>query len=159
MTLNTSPVNEERGYTIQRTFDAPQDLVWTCLTQPEHFAVWYGGHDGQMKDMVCDARVGGAWGGTMVLPNGVEMAWLGEFREVDPTSHLVLAFTVPDEFPEGTPFEYDLFHFDLAEADGKTELTLRQSGGHLTDEQYVGAEHGTGTFIDVLAEHLAALQG
>ncbi|MCU1601608.1 MAG: hypothetical protein JWO22_2317, partial [Frankiales bacterium] len=31
------------GYTIVRTFDAPQDLVWQCLTQAEHFAVWFGG--------------------------------------------------------------------------------------------------------------------
>jgi uncharacterized protein YndB with AHSA1/START domain len=149
--------NSERGYTITRTFDAPQDLVWQCLTTPEHFAVWYGGHDGQMKDMVVDARVGGAWGGTMVLPNGFEMRWAGEFKEVDPTSHLVLAFTLPDETPAGQEPEYDLFTFDLVESDGKTELTLRQSGGHLTDEQYLEARAGTNGFLDVLEEHLATL--
>jgi uncharacterized protein YndB with AHSA1/START domain len=147
----------DRGYTIVRTFQAPQALVWQCLTTPEHFAVWYGGHDGQMKDMVVDARVGGAWGGTMVLPNGHSMRWLGEFKEVDPISHLVLAFTVPDEFPEGAELSYDLFHFDLVEKDGATELTLRQSGGHLTDEQYGEARAGTNGFLDVLEEHLATL--
>jgi DNA-binding GntR family transcriptional regulator len=37
-------------------------------------------------------------------------------------------------------------------------MTLRQTGGNLSDEQYVETEHGTGTFMDVLAEHLATLQ-
>jgi uncharacterized protein YndB with AHSA1/START domain len=149
--------NSERGYTITRTFDAPQDLVWQCLTTPEHFAVWYGGHEGQMKDMVVDARVGGAWGGTMVLPNGYSMRWAGEFKEVDPTSHLVLAFTLPDETPAGQEHSYDLFTFDLVETGGKTELTLRQSGGNLTDEQYLEAREGTNGFLDVLEEHLRSL--
>ena len=36
------------GYTISRVFDAPRDLVWQCWTSPEHFAVWFGGHDGVM---------------------------------------------------------------------------------------------------------------
>ena len=146
-----------RGYTITRTFDAPQDLVWQCLTTPEHFAVWFGGHDGQMKDMVVEPRVGGGWGGTMVLPNGHQMRWGGEFREVDPTRHLVLAFTVLDEFPEGVEPDYDLFHFDLVETGGSTELTLRQSGGHLTDEQYGQAREGTNSFLDVLEEHLTTI--
>jgi uncharacterized protein YndB with AHSA1/START domain len=150
--------DNERGYTITRVFDAPRDLVWKCWTTPEDFAVWFGGHEGQMKDMVVDARVGGAWGGTMVLPDGFEMQWAGEFREVDPTSHLVLAFTLPGEQPPGQEPAYEVFHVDLVETGGKTQMTLRQTGGNLSDEQYVETEHGTGTFMDVLAEHLATLQ-
>ncbi|MCW2600738.1 MAG: hypothetical protein JWM02_2567 [Frankiales bacterium] len=145
--------NAERGYTITRVFDAPRELVWQCWTDPAHFAVWFGGHNGRMEDMVVEPRAGGRWSGTMVLPDGHTIPWIGEFLEVEEPSRLALAFS--DQAILGT--EYDTFTVTLTELAGKTELVLRQSGGHLTDEQYGEAEHGTGTFLDVLAEHLTTL--
>ena len=44
-------MSETEGYTITRVVDAPRELVWQCWTRPEHFAVWFGGHDGVMTDM------------------------------------------------------------------------------------------------------------
>jgi uncharacterized protein YndB with AHSA1/START domain len=144
--------DDSRGYTITRVFDAPRDLVWKCWTQPDDFAVWFGGHQGRMEGMVVDAVEGGGWGGVMVLPDGHRMTWTGRFLEVDPPRRLVLAFSDQENLDE-----YDTFTVELNEVEGKTELVLRQSGGHLTDEQYLQAQHGTGTFLDVMAEHLATL--
>ncbi len=145
--------DDTRGYTITRVFDAPRDLVWRCWTQPEDFAVWFGGHQGRMEGMVVEPVKDGRWGGTMVLPDGHRMQWTGTFLEVDPPNRLVLAFTDQENLDE-----YDTFTVTLTDVDGKTELVLRQSGGHLTDEQYLQAQQGTGTFLDVMAEHLAAIQ-
>ena len=47
---------------------------------------------------------------------------------------------------------FDVFTVTLS---GDTELVLRQSGGHMTDEQYAEAMHGTGTFLDAMADMLA----
>jgi len=144
---------DDRGYTLTRLFDAPRELVWQCWTQAEHVAVWFGGHDGVMEDMVVDARPGGRWSGTMVHA-GNRMPWSGKFLEVDRPARLVLAVTDQPELGE----EYEVYTATFSDLGGKTELILRQSGGHLTDEQYAQAQAGTATFLDVMAELLATLQ-
>jgi uncharacterized protein YndB with AHSA1/START domain len=146
--IHTEATGTDRGYTITRTFDAPRDLVWQAWTDPKQFAVWFGGPSAQMVDMEMDVREGGAWSGTMVLPDGSTIAWGGQFLEVSPTDRLVM--TLSDQALLGT--NYETFTVTLA---GDTELVLRQSGGHLTDEQYGHAMHGTGTFLDAMAELLA----
>jgi uncharacterized protein YndB with AHSA1/START domain len=142
------------GYTITRVFDAPRDLVWQCWTRPEHFAVWFGGHDGVMTDMVVEPRVGGRWGGTMTVPGGHQISWNGRFLEVDAPHRLVLALTDEAELRE----PYETYTVTLTETDGKTELVVTQSGGNLTPEQYEGAKAGTAVFLDVMAELLETLQ-
>jgi uncharacterized protein YndB with AHSA1/START domain len=150
--VNTDAEGSDRGYTITRTFDAPRDLVWQAWTDPKQFGVWFGGPTAQMLDMAMDVRVGGAWSATMVLPDGGTIPWAGQFLEVSPTDRLVM--TLSDQGVLGT--EYDVFTVTLTDlAAGSTELVLRQSGGHLTDEQYGEAMHGTGTFLDAMAALLA----
>jgi uncharacterized protein YndB with AHSA1/START domain len=142
------------GYTITRVLDAPRELVWQCWTRPEHFAVWFGGHDGVMTDMVVDARPGGSWSGTMTVPGGHQIGWNGRFLEVDAPHRLVLAITDEPELRE----PYETYTVTLTEQDGKTELVVSQSGGNLTVEQYEQAKAGTAGFLDVMAELLESLQ-
>lgn len=144
---------DTRGFTLTRLFDAPRELVWQCWTQAEHFAVWFGGHDGSMEDMVVEARPGGRCAGTMTY-DGNRIAWKGTFLEVDPPARLVLALSDPPE----AGAESERFTATFSDLGGKTELILRQSGGHLTDEQYAQAQAGTATFLDVMAELLTSLQ-
>ncbi|MCW2544362.1 MAG: hypothetical protein JWM40_1914 [Frankiales bacterium] len=143
--------NSQRGYTITRIMDAPRALVWRCWTDPAQFAIWFGGHHGQMKDMVTEPVVGGAWGGTMVLPDGHEMTWVGRFLAVDEPEHLVLAIS-DEPLVEESLETYTVRLTDLGE---KTEMEVRQSGGNLSDEEYLRAKAGTESFLDVMAEVLA----
>jgi uncharacterized protein YndB with AHSA1/START domain len=149
--VNSHLEGTDRGYTLTRTFDAPRELVWQAWTSPDQFAVWFGGSTTTMPDIVMDVRAGGAWSGTMVLPDGGTIAWGGQFLELDPPSRLVL--TLSDQGILGA--EYETMTVTLTEVDGGTELVLRQSGGHLSDEQYAAAMHGTGTFLDAMADLLA----
>jgi uncharacterized protein YndB with AHSA1/START domain len=146
-------MDDDRGYTLTRLFAAPRELVWQCWTQAEHFSVWFGGREAVLQDMVVDARPGGRWSGTM-LDDGNRIAWSGTFLEVEPPARLVLAFTDKPELGD----EYDVITATFSDLGGKTELILRQTGGHLTDEQYAQAQAGTATFLDVMAELLATLQ-
>ena len=149
--LNSHLEGPDRGYTLTRTFDAPRELVWQAWTSPDQFAVWFGGPTTTMPDIAMDVRQGGAWSGTMVLPDGATIAWGGQFLELDPPSRLVL--TLNDQGILGA--EYETMTVTLTEVEGGTELVLRQSGGHLSDEQYAAAMHGTGTFLDAMADLLA----
>jgi hypothetical protein len=44
---------------IERTFDAPVDLIWQMWTDPEHFAAWYGPEGASIPVAKMDVRVGG----------------------------------------------------------------------------------------------------
>jgi uncharacterized protein YndB with AHSA1/START domain len=150
MSATSASDNAERGYTITRVFDAPRALVWSAITEPEQFAQWFGPVGSTLDIHEMDVRPGGAWRATLHFA-GMEMPWAGRWEEVDAPSRVVLAFvdqpTLGDEF--------DLMTFTLTEADDRTELVLRQSGGHLTDEQYGQAKEGTAAFLDRMAELVA----
>ena len=149
--LTTDGTPTGRGYTITRTFDAPRELVWQAWTDPKQFAVWFGGPTTQMSDLAMDVRPGGAWSGTMVLPDGATIDWGGNFLEVEPPQRLVL--TLNDQDILGAEFE--TMTVTLSDLGGRTGLVLRQSGGHLSDEQYAAAMQGTGSFMDAMADLLA----
>src|SRR5262245_35602750 len=57
----------KHGITITRVFDAPRERVWEQLTEPEHFADWFGGPQSEVPvaSVSMDARPGGAWRCTM----------------------------------------------------------------------------------------------
>jgi uncharacterized protein YndB with AHSA1/START domain len=133
-----------RGYTLTRTYDAPRSIVWRAITEGDNFAQWWGA-ELQMEIHDWDLRVGGDWRGTMTY-EGSEIPWAGRFVEIDAPSRIVMAIT--DQPPVTEP--YELMTYTLSEQEGRTELVVRQSGGHLTDEQYGQAKEGTGTFLDVL---------
>jgi uncharacterized protein YndB with AHSA1/START domain len=143
----TTPEEAERGYTLTRTFAAPRALVWAAFTEPDQLGQWFGPAEGHLEGTRLDVRVGGTWSTTMVIPGMGEIPWVGKFLEVDEPSHLVM--TLSDQGVLGEL--YDLWTIDLVEDGDRTELTLRQSGGHLTDEQYEQAKEGTAAFLERMA--------
>jgi uncharacterized protein YndB with AHSA1/START domain len=152
--------DHSKGYTLTRTFDAPRQLVWETMTQPEHFAVWFGTDQVEVVGMEMDAVTGGYWKGTMNLPDGGTIDWRGKFIEVTPIEKIVQAFSDEDSFDiEAGEDEVELLTTTLTEtADGKTEVVFRQSGGFLSDEQYEQAKEGSSGFLDTLETLLAKLQ-
>jgi len=135
--------DSERGYTIVRHFDVPREYLWRAWTDPEQFARWWGTAQVDVVDVDLDVRDEGEWRATMILQDGRQIPWSGTYIEVRPMDRLVVAFT---DVPDGD--EYDYFTVTFAERDGGTEMTLRQWGGHLTDEQYEEARVGTNSFLD-----------
>ena len=98
-----------------------------------------------------DVREGGAWRATMFAgPDRLEIHWAGEYREVDEPRRL--SFTITDE-PDDE--RMDLVTVTLSDlGDGRTEMVMEQSGGHMTPEEYERAGEGWGTFFDRMAERL-----
>ena len=145
-------VPPEEGLEITRVFDAPRETVWHEWTTPEAFADWYGGSDAEIpvESVAMDVRVGGGWKATM-LYGGHEIHWEGEFQEVSEPERL--AFTVTDQ--PGNP-ELDLVTVVLTDlGDGRTEMYMTQTGGHMPPEGYERAKQGWGGFFDRMDELLA----
>jgi uncharacterized protein YndB with AHSA1/START domain len=85
---------------IERTFEAPRDLVWRMWTDPEHFKVWYGPDGVVIPVARMDVRVGGERVVCMEVqtPDGPMRMWFtGEHREVVVNERLVYTESMSDE--------------------------------------------------------------
>ena len=58
-----APVNHTKDVQIERTFDAPIDLIWAMWTEAEHFAAWYlaGEREQVLKDHLDTIRRLAEW--------------------------------------------------------------------------------------------------
>jgi uncharacterized protein YndB with AHSA1/START domain len=143
----------EEGLKITRVFDAPRDRVWREFTRAEAFADWFGGPDFEipLESVTFDAVPGSAWKATMLMgPRQGEKQWAGEFVEVVEPQRL--AFTITDS-PDNP--ELDLITVELTDlGDGRTEMQMTQTGGHMPPAGYERAKEGWGGFFDRMAERL-----
>jgi uncharacterized protein YndB with AHSA1/START domain len=142
------------GLEIVRVLDAPRERVWQEWTEAERFADWYGGADADapLETVSLDVREGGEWKLTMFYgPDRRQIDWHGSYQEVAEPERLV--FTVADRPGD----EYELVTVVLEDlGDGRTEMKMRQTGGHLDAAEYGRAKKGWGGFLDRLEERLAS---
>jgi uncharacterized protein YndB with AHSA1/START domain len=83
---------------IERTFDAPVEVIWQMWTQPEHFKNWYGPKGFSVPVAEMDVRVGGKRLICMESPDGSMKMWMtGEHTEVAPNERLAYTESMADE--------------------------------------------------------------
>ena len=85
---------------IERSFDAPVELMWQMWTDPEHFKAWYGPDGAAIPVAKMDVRVGGTRLVCMEVqsPDGPRQMWFsGEYREVVENARLVYTESISDE--------------------------------------------------------------
>jgi uncharacterized protein YndB with AHSA1/START domain len=107
---------------ITREFAAPRRLVYRAWTTPELVRRWWHANRGEMTLCEIDLRVGGTWRYVSVTPDGFEVGFHGEFREIVPDERIVST-----EVYEGAPGGDDSGTVNTAtftEADGRTILTV-----------------------------------
>jgi uncharacterized protein YndB with AHSA1/START domain len=155
-TMTQPPPGEDAfrvGIAITRVFDAPRERVWREWTQPEAFADWFGGRDGDvsLSTVSMDVRPGGPWRLTMLAgEERHEIRWNGVYREVVEPERLV--FRVSDQ-PEDD--RYELIVVVLTDlGDGRTEMAFEQRG-LMPPDAYEAARSGWTTFFDRVDERLA----
>jgi len=136
-----------QGYTIKRSFPFAREIVWEAWTDPEAFATWFGTDKLKMKNVSLDVKVGGTWKGTMVLDDGTERQWTGQYQTIDKPNKLVMSNTDTGVLA-GNLETYSLTLDDQGQK--RTQMTLTQSGGNLSDEEYKRAKAGTESFMDTM---------
>ncbi len=126
---------------IERTLNAPIDLIWAMWTEPQHFANWYGPMGAKIPTAEMDVRVGGRRHIAMVMdtPRGkMEMFFVGEYSEVDPKTRLVYTEAMADAdgnlmtaeqmgMPAGAPMETSVV-VELEDLGGRTRMTMTHIG-------------------------------
>ena len=127
--------------TIERTFDAPVEMVWGAWTDPQHFAAWYGPNGANIPEATMDVHVGGKRLVCMQMttPNGsMEMWFTGEYLEVDKHHRLVYSESMADKdgnvlsaadmgMPPGTPDTTEVI-VELRDLGGRTQMTMTHRG-------------------------------
>ena len=107
-----------RTLSIQRTFNAPIELVWEAWTNPEHIAKWWGPQGMKTKIVKHDFKVGGEWEYVMTMLDGNDFIAAGTYHEIVPIEKIV---TSADFRPMTTGVELQIL---LKAIDGKTEFTF-----------------------------------
>jgi uncharacterized protein YndB with AHSA1/START domain len=126
---------------IERSFDAPVELIWQMWTVPEHFAAWYGPSGATIPVVDMDVRVGGSRLVRMDIttPDGAMKMWFtGRYLEVEEYKRLVFTEAICDEkgnilspaqmgLPEGHPMTTEV-RVELEDIGGRTRLVLTHVG-------------------------------
>ena len=106
---------------ITRVFNAPRELIFKCVTEPEHLTKFWGpvGMQAPLEKITVDLRPGGVFETVMVNEaTGEEYPSRGVYTEIDPPEKL--AWTEPDVGMTTTTTLTDL-------GDGRTEMRIHQT--------------------------------
>lgn len=112
----------EREIVIERTFDAPRDLVWEAWTNPEHVAQWWGPDGFSTTIEKMDFHVGGVWKLTMHGPDGTNYPNSSVFREIVKPERIVFSHGGGRENGPGAHF---LSTWTFEALDKQTRVTMR----------------------------------
>jgi uncharacterized protein YndB with AHSA1/START domain len=107
---------------ITREFDAPRHLVYKAITTPELVKRWWHANRGEVTVAEIDLRVGGKWRYVSVTPDGMEVGFHGEYREIVTNERVVSTEAyegIPDPDANAT-----VNTVTLAETDGRTSMSV-----------------------------------
>lgn len=145
----------DRRLLITRVFDAPREIVFKALIDPQQMARWIGPRSFKAVITEADARPGGRYRIEMHQEKAVYPV-TGIYREVTAPERLV--YTWAWEQPDGKPGHETLVTVTLRALGAKTELTLRHE---IFESKEASDNHGIGWVgsFDKLAEILAGKPG
>lgn len=106
---------------VNRTFNAPRELVWKAWTEPEHVVNWWGPKGFSIRTSEIDIKPGGIWRFIMKGSDGVEYPNKISFREIVNPERLV--YTTSDDI-EDDPAQFQTI-VNFVEQENKTILTMR----------------------------------
>jgi len=152
---------------LERTLDAPRDMVWKALTTPELLKQWWAPRPYETPECEMDLKPGGIFYTRMTGPDGFEHKGAGCFLEIVPGEKLVWTSALGPEFrPNDLGDNQDCTALaftaviTLEDADGRTlyrAVALHKNGKDRDAHATMGFEHGWGVCADQLGEVAAGL--
>jgi uncharacterized protein YndB with AHSA1/START domain len=158
------PETNEHVLTIVRTFDAPRELVWKALTDPEMAKRWQGPRGFITTDFVAPQQPGSRWHLTMTgnVPGRTEGRVLkqgGTTREIDPPRKLVYTYAWEDRSAVGlgdSPYAENVLTIELAKQGDETVMTFTQTP-FATESERDGHRTGWNSGFDKLVDYLQTI--
>jgi uncharacterized protein YndB with AHSA1/START domain len=160
---------DQKDLVLERTLDAPIDLVWEAYTNPEHMKQWFAPKPYEISEMELDLKPGGIFRLRMVGPDGFDTGHgvPGCVLEVVERAKLVWTSTLgpgyrPNEMGEGCesfPFTAIITFADAG--DGQTHykaVALHKDAADCATHEKMGFEEGWGTVAGQLATFARGLR-
>ena len=141
---------------ITREFDAPRDLVFKAMSDPDLIPRWWGPRAYTTTVEKMDFRPGGRWRFINGFPDGSTTAFRGEYREIVPPERIVQTF---EWEPMAGHISVETATF--TERDGRTLFADRTVFASKEDRDAMiqsGMEKGLRETHDRLAELLVELK-
>jgi len=152
----TVTMPSDREMVMTRVFDAPRDLVFEAHTSCEHMSNWWGPRKYEVASCEIDFRPGGTWRVVHRGPDGNEIAFFGEYREIVRPERIVWTFGF-----DGMPGKPGPETMVFEEHDGKTTLTTTSVFNSAEERDGVlesGMEEGAVETYKRLDEYLDVLR-
>jgi uncharacterized protein YndB with AHSA1/START domain len=158
-TQTTLAPDPELDLVLERTVDAPAELVWRALTEPEHLKHWFAPRPWTTVDAELDVRPGGIMRTVMRSPEGEDHPGVGCYLEVIPERRLVWTDALlPGYRPSPEPFFTAVI--TLEPSGGGTRYTAiaihRDAEGRKQHEE-MGFHEGWGQAFDQLVAHVKTM--
>ena len=161
-------MNSDTDLVLERTLDAPVDLVWQAYTDPEHLKRWFAPRPYQITECELDLKPGGIFRIRMVGPDGFDTGHgtPGCVIEVVEGSRFVWTSAlgpgyrpnVAGEGCESFPFTAIVTMADAG--NGKTHykaVALHKDAKDKETHEKMGFHDGWGTVAGQLEEHARSL--
>lgn len=160
---NITKNRDTRELIMDRTFDAPREVVWNAWSDPEKLAKWWGPRGWETTIKTFEFKPGGVWHYGMKCVDEAQGEWFGRvswgkavFENIDEPNEFTYRDIFSDE--EGNDnLEMPVMTITVSftEQDGKTKVV--SSGVFASEEDYdkviaMGVEQGAAETWDRLAE-------
>jgi uncharacterized protein YndB with AHSA1/START domain len=149
----TLTLPSDREILMTRKFEAPREVVWDTITDPDLIPKWWGFARDITEVKKMDVRPGGEWRYVTHTSGGEDIDFHGTYREVVVPEKLVHSFLFGD-MPEGDGF----VEITLVEKDGVTELRDRSVFSSKEERDAIietGMESGARETYERLSELIA----
>jgi uncharacterized protein YndB with AHSA1/START domain len=140
---------------LDRILNAPRELVFEALTQPEHLKNFWAPRPFTIPVCEVDLRPGGIWRYSMRSPEGWEHLCTALYQEIERPRKLVMISSVPGK--DGKPIFELRQTITLEEKGKKTALALefKVLQANPGSKPYLGGmKQGTNMTLDNLAAYL-----
>jgi uncharacterized protein YndB with AHSA1/START domain len=141
------------SFTTRRVVDAPRSLVFDAFTKCEHLKQWMGPRNLTMASCQTDLRVGGRYRFVFRAPDGSDVGFSGEYKEVVPPKRIVRTF-VFEPIPEAAALET----LELEESGGTTIIktttvhkSVENRDGHVGSGLEAGMTEGYARLDELLS--------
>jgi len=135
-----------------RKFDAPLELVFDVLTNPEHVRNWFAPFEDQVTECSIDLRVGGSYHIVSVTPDGKECSFRGVYLEIEPPTRIVATWLF-EGWPDAEAVETEELH----ETDGVTKLTVTLAFRDQAGRAHMTRSDGQEDSFNKLEDYLRSL--
>jgi uncharacterized protein YndB with AHSA1/START domain len=135
-----------------REFDAPIDLVFDVLTNPEHVRNWFAPFTDRVTVCEIDLRVGGDYHIVFLTEDGTECSFRGTYLEVDAPTRTVATWLF-EGWPDADAVESE----DLQETNGVTKLTVKLAFRDKAGRAHMTRHDGQEDSFNKLEDYLRSL--